>query len=113
MTAPQPLLPSISASGRDQGLLLPVRLTPKARRNAITGTAEDADGTRRLKVSVTTLPEGGKANAALVDLLAKSWGLPKSCFSIKSGITARAKTLLLAGAPGPLRTRIEREMQKS
>ena len=93
--------------------MVPVRLTPNARRNGIAGIAEGADGTRRLKVSVTAVPEGGKANAALIRLLAKSWGLPKSAISIKSGATARTKTLLVAGRPGPLLARIEKEIHKS
>ena len=94
-----------------EGILLPVRLTPSARRNAIAGIAEDADGTRRLKVSVTAVPENGKANAALIKLLAKSWHLPKSAISIKSGALARTKTLLVTGEPGPLRERIAKEIQ--
>jgi uncharacterized protein (TIGR00251 family) len=105
-------LPQTVLRSTGEGVLLPVRLTPRARNNAIAGIAEDADGTRRLKVSVTAVPEGGKANAALINLLAKSWGLPKSAISIKSGATARAKTLLVAGRPGVLRARIEKEMRK-
>ena len=95
-----------------ESILLPVRLTPSARRNAIAGIAEDADGTRRLKVSVTAIPEGGKANAALIKLLAKSWRLPKSAISIKSGASARTKTLLVEGSPGVLLTQIKKELQK-
>ncbi len=105
-------VPETELRSTGKGVLLPVRLTPGARHNAISGMAEDADGTCRLKVSVTAAPKGGKANAALVALLAKSWGLPQSAISIKSGATARAKTLLVAGRPGPLLARIEKEMPK-
>ena len=94
------------------GVLVPVRLTPKAGRNRIDGVKADADGTRRLKVSVTAVAEGGKANAALINLLAQSWDLPKSALSIKSGATARTKTLRVAGDPDTLLARIEKEMQE-
>ncbi len=106
-------LPETVLRSTGNGVLLPVRLTPGARRNAISGMAEDADGTCRLKVSVTAVREGGKANAALIKLLAKSWGLPQSAISIKSGAKARAKTLLVVSRPGPLLARIEKEMPKT
>ena len=96
-----------------EGVLLPVHLTPGARRNAISGMTEESDGTWRLKVSVTAVREGGKANAALIKFLAKSWGLPQSAISIKSGAKARAKTLLVVSRPGPLLARIDLEMQKT
>ena len=110
--APRSTQPSLRASSKDDGILLPVRLSPKARKNAITGIAEDADGTRRLKVSVTAAPEAGKANAALVDLLAKRWNLPKSAFSITAGATSRAKTLLIKGTADSLLAVLNRETVK-
>ena len=59
-----------------------LRVTPRARRSAIEGTAPDADGGMALKVAVTAAPEGGKANAAVIALCAKAWRLPKSAFSV-------------------------------
>ena len=53
------------------GLIVPVRLTPKASRDAIEGLREDASGGRVLAVKVTAVPEKGKANAALEKLLAQ------------------------------------------
>ncbi|EKV30345.1 hypothetical protein C882_4304 [Caenispirillum salinarum AK4] len=78
-----------------RGVRLFVRLTPKASRNALQGLAADADGGRVLKVAVTAVPENGKANQALVKLLAKVWKLPKSAVSITAGATDRRKTLLI------------------
>ncbi|HIJ39271.1 MAG TPA: DUF167 domain-containing protein [Rhodospirillaceae bacterium] len=75
---------------------LSVRLTPRASRNRIEGLVSEADGSSSLKVSVTAIPEDGKANAALIALLAKSWKLPKSAISIIAGQTDRRKTLLIA-----------------
>ncbi len=77
------------------GIRLAVRLTPKAARNAIEGTVLDANGQGELKVSVTTVPENGKANAALVKLLSKEWKIAKSCFDLVSGQTDRHKTLII------------------
>ena len=78
-----------------RGVRLFVRLTPKASRNAIQGIAAEADGGCVLKVAVTAVPENGKANQALVKLLAKAWKLPKSAVSITAGATDRRKTLLI------------------
>ena len=57
------------------GVRVAVRLTPKASRNAIAGIAESGQGEAVLKVMVTAVPEAGKANEALIKLLAKEWGV--------------------------------------
>lgn len=105
-------LPETVLRSTGKSVLLPIHLTPGARRNAIVGIAESSDGTRRLKVSVTAAPEGGKANAALIKLLAKYWHLPKSAIAIKSGATTRSKTLRVEASPGVLLGHIEKEFQK-
>jgi len=79
------------------GVRLAVRLTPKAARDRIDGIVADSDGVTALKVGVTAVPEDGKANAALIRLLAKSWKLAKTDISLISGATDRRKLLLLAG----------------
>lgn len=89
------------------GLRLAVRLTPKASRNRIEGTAPEADGGTVLKVSVTAVPEDGKANAALIKLLAKEWKLAKSGLDIIGGATDRRKTLLITGDAQELKRRLE------
>ncbi len=61
------------------------------------------DGAAVLKLRVTEPPEGGKANAALIKLLAKAWKLPKSDLSLVAGQTDRRKTLAVAGDPKALR----------
>jgi uncharacterized protein YggU (UPF0235/DUF167 family) len=78
-----------------RGVRVFVRLTPKASRNAVQGRAPEADGGVVLKVAVTAVPENGKANQALVKLLAKEWKLPKSALTITAGATDRRKTLLI------------------
>jgi len=75
-----------------EGTILPVRAQPGARRNELRG---DQDG--MLKVSVTQSPEKGKANKAIVELLAKSLGLKKSQLELLSGETSHQKRFLVRG----------------
>ena len=51
---------------------------------------------------VTAVPEDGKANKAVIALLAKRLKLPKSAIDIASGATDRRKTLLIDGDPALL-----------
>lgn len=88
------------------GVRLTLRVTPKASRNAITGLADTADGSRVLKVSVTAVPENGKANEAVIKLLAKAWKLPKSSFTVVAGATDRNKIMHVAGEPAELMGRL-------
>ncbi len=70
------------------GRMFTVRVTPKAARNGVRpGPGDGAD----LLVSVTTVPEDGKANAAVVKLLAKALGVPKSRLELVRGATGRDK----------------------
>ncbi|MEQ8355015.1 MAG: DUF167 domain-containing protein [Kiloniellaceae bacterium] len=84
-------------------LLVDIRLQPGASRARIDGLAALDDGQTVLKVRVTAPPEGGKANAALIRLLAKAWKQPKSALSLVSGQSDRRKTLALRGDPAGLR----------
>jgi uncharacterized protein len=78
---------------------LTVRLTPNGGRAKVEGIEKDAAGTAYLKARVSEPPEKGKANAALVALIAKAFGVPKSRISILSGDTARLKTLRIDADP--------------
>jgi len=49
-----------------------------------------------LRVRVGASPTDNQANTALIELLAKDLRIPKSSITIKSGHTAREKTLLVA-----------------
>jgi uncharacterized protein len=95
----------------DGGLLF-LRVTPKADADQIAGLRQDADGKMSLQVKVRTQPEKGKANEAVIQLLAKSFGLPRSAFSIVSGETGRLKTIRIDAPPQrieqTLRSLIER-----
>lgn len=74
-----------------------VKLTPGAKTNAVAGWETDAAGERFLRVSVTAAPEKGKANAALIKLLAKHLGVSKSAIDIVRGETSRVKVIEVEG----------------
>jgi len=88
-------------------LLVDVRLQPGASRARVDGLAVLDDGATVLKVRVTEPPEDGKANAALVKLLARAWKLPKSAVSLVAGHSDRRKTLAVAGDPAVVRRELE------
>ncbi|MGH7124331.1 MAG: DUF167 domain-containing protein [Stellaceae bacterium] len=88
------------------GVRLRVRVTPKASAERIIGLADEADGGVVLKVAVTAAPENGKANAALVKLLARAFRLPPRDFSVVRGATDRRKVVAVTGAPEALAARI-------
>lgn len=72
----------------------------------ILGVAEEADGARVLKVAVSAPPEDGKANAALIELLARALKVPRGAVSIAAGAASRRKLVDIAGDPDALRPRL-------
>jgi uncharacterized protein YggU (UPF0235/DUF167 family) len=72
---------------------LHVRLTPKSTIDRIDGWGTDDRGRAFLKVRVRAAPIEGRANAALLALLAKTLDLPKSRLSLAAGDTARLKAI--------------------
>ncbi len=75
---------------------LAVRVTPKAAANRILVEPAAPGAAPRLRIYVTTAPEDGKANKAVIALLAKALGLPKSRIVIVRGDTGRDKLLRIA-----------------
>lgn len=67
------------------GATIPVRVTPKAARNAITREKGD------IRICVTALPEDGRANAAVAKLLARALGVAKSRLTLMRGAASRDK----------------------
>ena len=65
-----------------------------------------------LKAAVTAPAEDGKANRAVIELLAAEWRLPKSTFEVMRGAAARDKTLSIAGEPASLADRIGQWMRE-
>jgi uncharacterized protein (TIGR00251 family) len=76
---------------------LRVRLTPKGGRDTIEGWWTDGAGQRALKARVAAPPEDGKANAALVGLLARTLDVRGSDVRIVSGASSRLKTIEVNG----------------
>ena len=76
---------------------LAVRLTPGASADRIDGWGVDAEGRPVLKVRVRARPVEGEANTALVRLLAKALGVPKSGVAIQRGGQSRTKMIDVAG----------------
>ncbi len=92
-------------SPRADGVTLTVRLTPKAGRARIDGVRATPGGTA-LAIAVTAPPEDGKANAALIALLAKALHLPKSALHLTHGGKSRNKTVTIDGAPEELMSKL-------
>ena len=76
-----------------RGVILPVRGHAGSRRNAIEGVRQGM-----LHVAVTDAPEKGKPNKAIIALLSKTFGVPKSTLMLISGKTSPEKRFLVVGA---------------
>ncbi|MFM2354701.1 MAG: hypothetical protein RLZZ528_437 [Pseudomonadota bacterium] len=81
-------LPDLSDLARP-GAEIAVRVTPGARRNAV----ERADGL--IRISVTEVPEDGKATVAARRLLARAMGVAPSRLELLRGATSRDKLFRL------------------
>ena len=76
-------------------LTISVRLSPKASRNAVGKWFHDEKNKPILKVSVTSVPEKGRANEALIELLSEHWNIQKHRLCISRGLTDRNKILII------------------
>jgi uncharacterized protein (TIGR00251 family) len=79
-----------------------VRLTPRGRADRIEGIVRDADGVAAVKVSVSAPPEDGRANDALLQLIAKECGVARRDVTLAGGLKSRRKTVHVAGDPAAL-----------
>jgi uncharacterized protein (TIGR00251 family) len=73
---------------------LQLKVVPKASADRIVGWMGE-----RLKIQVQAAPERGRANAAVVGLLAEALGLPRSSIRITAGETSPQKTVQIEGTP--------------
>ncbi|MGC2201291.1 MAG: DUF167 domain-containing protein [Stellaceae bacterium] len=87
-----------------------IRLSPGAKASRLTGIADGAGGRRVIRASVVSPPEDGRANEALLKLLARSWRLPRRDLSIVRGFTSRNKAIYVAGDPQQLIRKISAEI---
>ena len=68
-----------------------VRVQPGARRNEVTRHGGE------LRVRVTAPAERGKANEAVIGLLAEQLSVPKSALRVARGASSRRKTIEIDG----------------
>jgi uncharacterized protein (TIGR00251 family) len=83
----------IEIAPHPRGVLLPVRAHAGARQNAVLG-----EHNGKLRVAVTAAPEKGKANKAIIEVLADAFDLPKSSIELTAGETSPQKRFLVVGA---------------
>jgi uncharacterized protein len=92
------------------GLCVAIRLSPRAKADRLLAIAATAEGGRAIKVSVSAPPQGGRANEALLRLLAYTWDLPRRNLSIAAGATSRNKIVNVAGDPHRLFAQLSGEI---
>lgn len=84
------------------GISVALRVTPRGGRDDIDGIETLADGRSIVNVRVRAIADGGEANRALVELLARALGVPKAGVKIVSGTTSRLKQVAVDGDPAAL-----------
>jgi uncharacterized protein (TIGR00251 family) len=84
------------------GISVALRVTPRGGRDGIDGIETLADGRSVIKVRVRAIAEGGEANRAVTELLAKALGVPKAKVRLLSGATSRLKQVAVEGDPKSL-----------
>ena len=84
------------------GISISLRVTPRGGRDDIDGIEQLADGRSVLKVRVRAIADGGEANKAVTELLAKALRVPKARVKILSGATSRLKQVAVDGDPKSL-----------
>jgi uncharacterized protein len=85
-----------------QGIRVALRVTPRGGRDDIDGVETLANGRAVLKMRVRAIADGGEANRAVTELLAKALGVPKAKVRLLSGATSRLKQMAVDGDPAKL-----------
>jgi uncharacterized protein (TIGR00251 family) len=93
------------------GLVVHLRVTPNAGVDRIEGIETRDDGQAVLRLRVKAVPDKGKANAAVVALLAEALHVPRGKVTIIAGETARLKTVAVEGDSAELPGRMEALLQ--
>lgn len=86
------LMDKLNATEKDGYVEIEVIAHPKGNRNAITGIHDGA-----LKISVTSAPEDGKANDAIIKVLSDILGVSKGSVKLVSGMKSRRKRFQIDG----------------
>ena len=102
MTVPvvthDPVVHEVTANG----IRLRLKVQPKSRRAGPQGFVAEPDGAWALKFGVQAAPEDGRANAAVIALLAKHLGVAKAAISVAAGAKDRRKVIDIRGHAGEL-----------
>ena len=85
-----------------EGISVALRVTPRGGRDDIDGVETLANGRTVVKVRVRAIAEGGEANRAVTELLAKALRVPKAKVRLLSGATSRMKQIAIDGDPAKL-----------
>ena len=85
-----------------EGISVALRVTPRGGRDDIDGVETLANGRIVVKVRVRAIAEGGEANRAVMELIAKALRVPKAKVRILSGMTSRLKQVAVDGEPARL-----------
>jgi uncharacterized protein len=85
-----------------EGISVALRVTPRGGRDDIDGVETLANGRIVVKVRVRAIAEGGEANRAVTELMAKALGVPKRKVRVLSGMTSRLKQIAVDGDPAKL-----------
>lgn len=86
------LNPSIELHPRAEGCVLVVKVQPAARQDRIIGIHNGV-----LKISVTSVPDKGKANKAIIKMLSEKLTVKRSQIEIVNGKTTAKKNILFRG----------------
>jgi uncharacterized protein len=95
-------MPEVPWRFSTEGISVALRVTPRGGRDGIDGVEALANGRVVLKLRVRAIAEGGEANRAVTELLAKALGVPKARVRILSGVTSRFKQVAVDGDPRKL-----------
>jgi uncharacterized protein YggU (UPF0235/DUF167 family) len=88
------------------GVTLSLRVTPNAVTDRFEGVEQRDDGSAVLRLRVAAVADRGRANAAVMALIAKSVGVPKSAVRLLAGETARLKLVAIDGDGPALAARL-------
>ena len=94
------------------GLRVSIRLSPRSRSDRLVAVAASADGGHVLKATVAAPAQAGRANEALLQLLARAWHVPRCDLSIIAGSTSRNKVARIAGDPHRLVEQVAPEIAR-
>jgi uncharacterized protein len=85
---------SINFVEKDGRIIFNVKVVPGSSRTVVAGLYNGM-----LKVRLAAPPEKGKANQALIELLAEKFNIPKNSIAITSGLTSKIKQMSLPNTP--------------